>query len=60
MGTPCTTELNDRVIEDAHRLFAKTLAAWAQDLLSARRLGLLSMQWQCEPAEQDDRWSIAA
>ncbi len=61
MATQTTLDLPARdVVEDAHRVFATILAAWAHDLLVARSQGLLTMNWQCEASDQEDRWSLAA
>lgn len=62
MAAQTSPDLTDRLVSDAQRVFATTLAAWAQDLLTARRQGLLAMQWQREGDESDldGRWSIAA
>lgn len=62
MSTQISRDLNDHLVADARRLFASTLASWAQDLLTARRQGLLSMQWQQDEndVEFEERWSIAA
>lgn len=61
MATQTTLDLPARdVVDDARRMFAKTLASWAQDLLVARSQGVLTMNWQCEASDREDRWSLAA
>ena len=49
----------DRAVARARRLFGRTLACWASDMLALRRLGFTQPTWPA-PAGGDDAWNRAA
>jgi hypothetical protein len=49
----------DRAVAGARRLFARTLACWASDMLALRRAGFNRPTWPA-PFRGDDSWSQAA
>lgn len=50
-GTPTAAEA-DRAVHAARRVFHRTLAAWAGDLLVLRKVGLARPGWLAEPPEE--------
>ncbi len=49
----------DHLVNEASRLFGRTLASWTSDLLELRRVGLLENRWRDED-RQPDTWRMAA
>ena len=49
----------DRAVARARRLFGRTLACWASDMLVLRRAGFNRPAWPA-PFRGDDSWSKAA
>ena len=48
-----------RAIDQARRLYGKTLANWAADTLVLRRADLIRPTWT-QQRRDDDSWSLAA
>jgi hypothetical protein len=49
----------DQAVARARRLFGRTLACWASDMLMLRRAGFTRPSWPA-PFRGDDSWSKAA
>lgn len=47
-----------QAVDQTRRLFHRTLACWASDMLGARRAGITRIGWQ--PANQTSVWRQAA
>jgi hypothetical protein len=50
----------DRAVARARRLFGRTLACWASDMLALRRMGFNRPVWPAPADGDDDAWQRAA
>ena len=51
LPTPAESE---EALDRAHRVFGRTLAVWASDVLELRRTGFLGQTWPVAPGEDED------